>query len=222
MPVELHLPDLPEVPISLGAAPGPRPRRPWHMRLRDMLSSYLPLLMMTALALATWWLVKNTPTAPPERTTAVDAGAADYTMRRFNVQRFAADGRLRLHLEGTEMRHFPVGDRIEIDEVRLRAFAPDGRVTTAQARRAVSNGEASEITLEGGAEVLGTDADGRPVEIRSEYLHADLETEVVGTDRPVQVLHGTSRLSAGGLSYDARRRVLDFRGPVRALLQTPR
>lgn len=40
MSVELHLPDLPEVPISLGPAvrpPGdtPPPRLPWTLRLRE-------------------------------------------------------------------------------------------------------------------------------------------------------------------------------------------
>ncbi len=41
MAVELHLPDLPEVPLSVGPPPGtpPRPRMPWHLRLRDALSS---------------------------------------------------------------------------------------------------------------------------------------------------------------------------------------
>jgi len=53
MPVELHLPDLPEVPISLGPAPGApqRRRKPWHLWLSDLLSTYLPLLLMAALAL---------------------------------------------------------------------------------------------------------------------------------------------------------------------------
>ena len=76
MSVELHLPDLPEVPISLGPAADAPPRAPtpWHLRLRDALSSYLPLLLMTLLALATWWLVQNSPrpeVARPARVTKV-------------------------------------------------------------------------------------------------------------------------------------------------------
>ena len=71
MAVELHLPDLPEVPLSLGpAGPPPAPvarALPWHLRLRDLLSAYLPLLLMALLALSTWWLVKNTPTLAPCR-----------------------------------------------------------------------------------------------------------------------------------------------------------
>jgi lipopolysaccharide export system protein LptC len=217
MAVEIQLPDLPEIEL---AAP-PRPAMPWHLRLRDMLSSYLPLLLMAALALGTWWLVKNTPGPPPARGAEVARGLPDYSMQRFEVQRFAPDGRLSARLEGRELRHYPDSDRIEVDELRLHAYLPDGRVTTATARQAVSNGRASELELRGGAEVVGTDADGTPLTIRSEFLHAFIDTEVVLTDVPVQVRHGGSLLQAGGLRYDGRRRVLDFQGPVRASLQVP-
>ena len=221
MAVEIQLPDLPEIALGGGDAIR-RPHQPWHLRLRDGLSSYLPLLLMALLALATWWLVKNTPGAPPERSATVASGVPDYTMRRFVLQRFAPDGRLTARLEGRELRHYPGSDRIEVDELQLRAFAPDGRLTTATARRAVSNGAASELQLQGGAEVIGTDADGSPVEIRSEFLQAFIETQVVRTHLPVQVTHGASVLRAGGLNYDGVARVLDFKGPVRASLQVPR
>jgi lipopolysaccharide export system protein LptC len=221
MSVELHLPDLPEVPISIGR-PGPRPRRPWPLRLRDALSSYLPLLLMVALALATWWLLKNAPRPAPTAPTAGDAGIPDYTMRSFTVQRFAPDGRLRVQLEGRELRHFPVRDRIEIDELDLHAFAPDGRVTTASARRAVSNGRATEVTLEGGAVVDSVDSAGVAVQIRGEFLQALLDDRIVRTDQPAQLTQGPNRLSVGGLEYDGQRRLLRFSGPVQAVLQRPR
>ena len=74
MSVELHLPDLPEIPVTLGPLrrrAAPRLPTPWHVRLRDAISSYLPLLLMALLALFTWWLVKNTPRAcRPGRPTA--------------------------------------------------------------------------------------------------------------------------------------------------------
>lgn len=218
MPVEIQLPDLPE--IAIGGPP--RPPMPWHLRLRDTLSTYLPLLLMALLAAATWWLVKSTPGAPPERRTQVPPGVADYAMQRFVLQRYAPDGRLTAQLEGRELRHYPENDRIEVDELQLRAWAPDGRLITATARRAVSNGAASELQLQGGAEVIGLDTDGTPVQIRSEFLHAYIETQVVTTSQPVVMKHGGSQVRAAGLHYDGRQRLLEFKGPVRASLQAGR
>ena len=87
------------------------------------------------------------------------------------------------------------------------------------ARRAVSNGAANWFELQGGAEVTGTDANGAPVVIRSEYLQALLDSDVIRSDRPVQVLQGRNMLRAGGVVYDHGRRTLELSGPVRAVLQ---
>ena len=62
----------------------------------------------------------------------------------------------------------------------------------------------------------------QPVEIRSDFLHAFIETEVVQTHLPVTVKQGPNQLRAGGLRYDGQKRVLQFDGPVRASLSTPR
>ncbi len=220
MSVELHLPDLPEVPISLGPARGgaPRPRRPWHLRLRDVLSAYLPLLLMALLALASWWLVKNSPrpVAPAEERPV--SSDPDYTMSGFALERFAADGRLRLRIEGAHLRHFPATDRIEIDDVRIHAVADDGRVTLAHARQAIGNGDGSELQLLGGAEVTSEDANGTPLLMRSEFLHAFLVTERVRSHLPVQVRLGVNAGRSGGLDYDHVARRLDLTGPMRAEL----
>jgi lipopolysaccharide export system protein LptC len=220
MSVELHLPDLPEVPISLGPARGapPRARMPWHLRLRDVLSAFLPLLLMALLALASWWLVKNSPrpvTAAEERPVSSEP---DYSMSRFALERFGADGRLRLRIEGAQMRHFPATDRIEIDDVRIHAVADDGRITLAHARQAIGNGDGSEVQLLGGAEVTSDDGKGMPLLMRSEFLHAFLVTERVRSHLPVRVRLGANEWRAGGLDYDHAARRLDLAGPMRAEL----
>lgn len=220
MPVELHLPDLPEVPIALGparAGGAPRPRMPWHLRLRDALSAYLPLLLMGLLALATWWLVKNTPGASPDLQPLPVRTDPDYVMTDFSVERFDAAGRLKLRIEGERMRHFPDTDRIEADAVRIRAIAPDGRVTLASARKAVAQGDGSQVQLIGGAEVTHDDGSGTPLVITSEFLHAFLVDERVVTHLPVQVRQGDRELKAGGLRYEHGTRKLELSPPVRAL-----
>lgn len=220
MSVELHLPDLPEVPISLGPARGaaPRVRQSWHLRLREALSAYLPILVMALLALASWWLVKHSPrgtTAPEERSVSRDP---DYAMEQFAIERFDVQGRLKLRIEGARLRHFPATDRIEIDEARIQAYTPDGRVTLAQARRAVGNGDGSELQLLGGAEVTRQDAGGQPLLMRGEFLHAFLVAERVKSHLPVLVSLGGSELSAAGLDYDHAAGRLELAGAVRARL----
>ena len=222
MSVELHLPDLPEVPISLGPVL-PRPRvalvaMPWHLRLRGALWSYLPLLLMLLLALATWWLVKNSP----QPIQAVDARPVstepDYTMTQFALERFDAAGRLKVRIEGARLRHYPATDRVEIDDAQIRAYAPDGRVTLATARRALGSGDGSEVQLLGGAEVRAVDAAGAPLVMRGEFLHAFLLTERVKSHLPVTVEQAGADVRASGLDYDNATRLLDLKGPLRVVL----
>ena len=219
MSVELHLPDLPEVPISLGPLlAGPRVAMPWHLRLRGALPSYLPLLLMLLLALATWWLVKNSPQPKQVTATAPVSTEPDYTMTQFALERFDAAGRLKVRIEGARLRHYPATDRVEIDDAQIRAYAPDGRVTLATARRALGSGDGSEVQLLGGAEVRAVDAAGAPLVMRGEFLHAFLLTERVKSHLPVTVEQVGADVHASGLEYDNATRRLDLKGPLRMVL----
>ena len=224
-PVELQLPDLPEVSLRLGPAPGepgePRRAMPWHLRVRDALSAYLPILLMGALALATWWLVKHSPKPPAESAPRAVSSEPDYTMSRFALERFAPDGRLVLRIEGAQLRHFPATDRIEIDGAQIQAWSPQGRLTRARAARAVGTGDGSELQLQGGAEVVGEDAAGVPLLMTSEFLHVFFIDERVQTDRPVRVRQGDNELQAAGLVYAHATQRLELKGPLQVTL-TPR
>lgn len=191
----------------------------WSWRLRDALSAYLPLLLMALLALATWWLVSNTPLPgdPPRKTPP--RHEPDYTMSTFSLQRFADDGSLRVQIDGDALRHFPDSDTVEIDDVRIRAIAPDGRLTVASARRATVNGDATEVQLQGDAEVRADNpAPTPPVQMRSEFLHAFLDTERVRSHLPVWVRRGATEVRADAFEYDHRARTLQFKGKVRATI----
>lgn len=226
MAVELHLPDLPEVPLSLGPAAGgsgnPAPRRqPWALRVRDAVSAYLPLLLMALLALGTWWLVKSTPMLPPPPAKTELRRDPDYTMTQFAIERFDKTGRLRIRVEGAVLRHYPDTDRHEIDDARIRALSPDGQVTVATAHRALANGDLSELQLMGSAQVDASGPGRSPLQLRSEFLHAFLVTERISTHLPVHVKDGSTDLQANGLDYDHGQRRLDLKGPLRARLVSP-
>jgi len=222
MALELHLPDLPDVPISLGPVPpSSQPRRsawPWHQRARELLATYLPLLLMLALALGTWWLVKSTPSAQAPRGAAEPSSEPDYTMRNFVVERFDKDGRLKARIQGEQLRHYADTDRIEVDQARVRTVSADGRAMLAQARRAVTNGDGSEVQLIGDARVNGTGPRGEPIEFRGEFLHAFLNTERVRSHLPVVVVRDGSEFRAGGMDYDHLTGLLQLQGKMSATL----
>lgn len=202
-------------------APAPPVHRhgdmPLSARIIEQASSYLPLLLMAFLALGTWWLVKNTPLADEPQQAAPLKHDPDYQMSHFVVRRFAADGRMRAQIEGDSMRHYPDTDTLEIDNVRVRAIAPDGHVTLANARTALSNGDGSEIQLHGGAHIVRQGFDGEdPVEFRGEFLHAFLNTERVRSHLPVTVTRGSTEVHADTMDYDNLERVVQMNGRVTA------
>lgn len=217
----MELPPLPD--LDLAARPAAPPLRlPWTARVREALSSYLPLLLMALLALATWWLVKNTPAPEVERPVAAPRHEPDYTMQSFSLQRFDPDGRLRVQVEGQQLRHYPDTDTLEIDTVRIRAYGPDGTQTLATARRAIANGDATEVQLLGGAHVQReADRRGEAIEFEGEFLHAFLDTEKLRSHLPVRLVQGGSEIRAGGLEYDHLSRSARLQGPVRARFIAP-
>ena len=200
---------------------------PWYRGTLSALSAWLPILLMALLALASWWLVRNTPVFQGDKPEVEKRHIPDYTMREFVVQRFAASGALRAQIEGDVLRHYQDDDTIEIDNARIRSISDEGRVTTAVAHRAVSNADATEVQLLGNAHVV-QQAHTTPagdveeaIDFRSEFLHVFLRTERVRSHLPVIIVRGATRLEGGSMTYDNLDRVAVFEGRVKATFGLP-
>ena len=201
--------------------PPPTPRlrkvQPWVWRTQILLADYLPLLLMAVLAGGTWWLVKNTPLVEAPTETAAVRHEPDYRMTNFEVQRIGADGRLRVQVAGAELRHYPDTDTVEIDRARVRAIAPDGSLAIAEARRAVSNGDGSEMQLIGDVRLRrlaagsGEDAPAQ-LEVRGEFVQALLNTEILRSHLPVTIRQGGSTLRAQNFEYQHLSGQISFTG----------
>ncbi len=203
-----------------------RGRAGWRAvwRAWEVLALYLPVVMMGLLALGTYWLVRNTPSAPSAEAERVVNASADYFMRRANVKTFDGSGRLKTEIAGTEARHFPQTQILEIDEVRVRAIGPDGRLTTASARRGLSNDAGNEIQLIGNAVVVReafTLPDGRQLprlEFRGEFLHVFTDEERVRSHLPVTLRRGGDEYRGDTFSYNNLDQVAELQGRVKALI----
>ena len=189
----------------------------------DRLSVYLPIMLMGLMAMGTYWLARNTPTLGVPEAQRPATHDPDYFMRRFSVKTFGDTGRIKSEVYGSEARHYPDTDTLEIDQPRIRAFNARGELTVATAQRALSNGDGSEVQLFGDAVVTrdATNARGhaRPrLEFRGEFLHAFLNTERVKSHKPVQLIRGSDRFTADSLDYDNVEQVLELRGRVHGVL----
>ena len=219
--IELTLPDLPEVPISLGPvaerAAGAAALLPWPDRLRDALTAALPLILMLVLAVGSWWLVRNAPQPLEPRPAAATRVEPDYTMTGFMVQRFGADGRLRLQIEGRQLRHLPAAGRLEIEGATIRAFAPDGRETVATARLALADDKTTEVQLIGGARVQARSSRGEDAVLEGERLLLYPKDRRVRSDEAVRVRLGADEFEATGLEYREDTGELELLGPMRGV-----
>lgn len=205
-------PLVPRAPV-LVAADGP-----WSVRLWDRVLSALPLVMMGILAALSWWLARNTPRPSDNVAPAALRHEADYTMTGFSVVGYAPNGHQRSRLEGDTLRHFPDTDTVEVDGVRLRAVDEMGRITLGSARRALSNGDGSQVRLMGDARVVREpgprEAAGERIEFRGEFLEVFTETDRLRSHLPVTVATGRGELRAGSLDYNHLERIGQLGGRV--------
>jgi lipopolysaccharide export system protein LptC len=183
------------------------------------MSVYLPVILMGFIALGTYWLARNTPTAGPTQAPVKARHDPDSFMRRFTVRSFDASGRLKNEIYGVEARHYPDTDTVEIDKPRMRSVGRDGDITVATAKLAVSNADGSEVQLIGDAVVTrdATTDGSKPkprMEIRGEYLHVYVNTERVTSNKPVEITRGDDRLAGDSMTFNNVTDVLEMTGHV--------
>jgi lipopolysaccharide export system protein LptC len=199
---------------------------PWALLLGawDRISVYLPVILMALMAMGTYWLARNTPSVSPAAAQRPPTHDADYFMRRFSVKTFDAAGRLKSEVHGSEARHYPDTDTLEIDQPRIRSYNARGELTVATARRALSNADGSEVQLFGDAVVTreatnGQNGQARPrLEFRGEFLHAFMDIGRVTSHKPVELTRGDTRFTADSLEFDNVNQVLELRGRVQGTL----
>lgn len=190
----------------------------------ERLSLYLPVILMGLLALGTYWLVRSTPLLMAPAQEAAVRHEPDYFMRKFSVRTFDDAGRLTSEVLGLDARHFPDTDTLEIDLVRIRSFDEEGRLTTATAKRAVTNSNATEVQLFGDARIVREPVANHAgqlqprMEFRGEFLHAFMETERVKSHLPVELTRGSDRFTADSMDFDNRDRVMQLQGRVKGTL----
>ena len=193
-------------------------------QLWDRLSIYLPVVLMGALVLGTYWLVRNSPVFIAPQAVQEARHESDYFMRQFTIKTFDEIGKLKSEIEGTEARHYPDTDTLEIDNARIRSLDAEGKLVTSTGKRALSNGDGSEVQLLGNARVVreaSKDSDGneRPkMEFNGEFLHAFVNDERVKSHKPVVLTRGADQFTGDTFAYNNLTGIAELNGRVKGLI----
>ena len=200
--------------------------KPWRRALRtwDQVSIYLPVVLMGALALGTYWLVRNSPVFSNPEAAKATQHEVDYFMRKFTIKSFGETGQLKSEIYGVEGRHYPDSDTLEIDQPRILSISDAGRPVTSTGDRALTNGDGSEVQLMGNARVIreavaGSDGKVLPrMEFQGEFLHAFVNEERVKSHLPVVLIRGTDQFTGDTFAYDNMTGIAELKGRVKGQL----
>lgn len=197
-------------------------RRQW-----DRVSMYLPILLMGALALVSYWVLHSAPSVQPSSPSRPPKHEPDYIMRDFSVRTFGAEGQLKSQINGKEGRHYPDTDTTEVDHARIRAVNQAGHLITAQGNQLTTNGEQTEHLLRGQVvavreAVASPDKPLPRLEYRGEQMRIFTDTDRIESSLPVEMLRGTDRITADTLHYSDQEQIANLQGRVRATLQPKR
>jgi lipopolysaccharide export system protein LptC len=152
-------------------------KRPSLRLFWDRLSIYLPILLMSAFAMVTIWLIRSTPAVIEAAAGKPLKHEADYFLRNFSIKAFDVQGKLKSEVIGREARHFPDTDTLEIEQVSMRTSV---RTAYQQLQRPIGRFQIRPATMSSCSATFMCRASCllerrpkslEPVEYRSEYLH---------------------------------------------------
>ena len=204
---------------SLPRLPAPLPTSGWRNRL-ETLVAFLPMVLLAILLWGSVWLVRNAPKVVSGPVVAKTSHEPDYFVNNFTLKTYSLQGDLKSFLQGTSSLHFPDTLTNLIEQPVVHSISRSGRLTTAVAKRSLSNEDGSEIQLIGQAVVhkQGLATQDPAMTLRSEFIHFFANTDSLVTYAPVKIERGENRFQGNGLKADNLNQRFLLKGQVKVLL----
>lgn len=204
---------------ALPRLPSPAPASGWRNQLENLVA-FLPMVLLAILLWASVWLVRNAPKAVQGAVIAETSHEPDYFANNFTLKTYSLQGDLKSFLQGASSLHFPDTLTNLIEQPVVHSISRSGRMTTAVAKRSLSNEDGSEIQLIGQAVVhkQGVGAQEPAMTLRSEFIHFFANTDSLVTYSPVKIERGDNRFQANGLKADNLNQRFLLQGQVKVLL----
>ena len=181
----------------------------------ERLGGWFPLLLLAALAGATFWLdrVVQPPAGP--RNVPMNS-EPDYIVDGLSAMRMDKEGRVKHTLHARKMTHYPEVDVTVLVEPKFVTYAEDRSPVTVTARQARMSGNGENVFFEEQVRVsrapFGTRSE---LVLETEYLHVIPDDNIVKTDKPVTIRDATAVVAASGLELNSETRFLKLQGRVK-------
>ena len=182
---------------------------------RDRASSLFPLLLMLALAAASFWLERAVQ-APAGDASAKTRHDPDFIAEDFGMTKMSASGTPEYSLSAARMLHYPDDESTDIVAPRLVQRHDDAPPILIRADRGLISRNGDEASFYGGVVVVRETGQGRrELRVQTEYLQIFPNDDVARTDKPVIITEGGSRIAGVGMQVNNKTRQFALLAQVR-------
>ncbi|MCU0869531.1 MAG: LPS export ABC transporter periplasmic protein LptC [Burkholderiales bacterium] len=189
--------------------------------LADRLFRFYPAVLLLALAALTFWLDRKVqpPPVPRDGSTRHDP---DFEIDGFSATRMNPDGSQRYAIQGSSMVHYPDDGTTELADPRFVHFDARTAPVRVRSRRAQISRDGDVAEFFGEVRIVREAWERNPeMTLDTEYLELQPDADLARTDAPLVMTQGASRVTATGMRFDNRRRVLELQKDVKVTYATP-
>ena len=175
----------------------------WRTSLRLM-----PLILMGALTLVTFWLVKKNSPVEKSATERIRLHEPDYTITNGALSALNESGNTKYRVLGKKVIHYDDDASIDIETPRIRLFPPEKAPITVKADTGHLDGDITILDLFNNAEIFRPPKAATATEparprmlARSSYFKVLINDDIIETDKPITLEQGVSvmRSTDGGV-----------------------
>lgn len=186
-----------------------------------------PLLLMGALTLMTFWLVKKN--TPPESSMLerIRLHEPDYIIKNGTLSALNEQGNTKYRILGNKVTHYDDDASIDIDAPRMRLFQPDKAPVTVKSNTGHLDGDLTILELFDNASIFRPQQVAtatEPASLRmlasSSYFKVLINDDIVKTDRPITLEQGMSIMnSTEGGTFDNIQQSMTLSGQVKGRIE---
>jgi lipopolysaccharide export system protein LptC len=187
----------------------------------------MPLLLMGALTLMTFWLVKKN--TPPESSMLerIRLHEPDYIIKNGTLSALNEQGNTKYRILGNKVTHYDDDASIDIDTPRIRLFQPDKAPVTVKSNTGHLDGDLTILELFDNASIFRPQQAAtatEPASLRmlasSSYFKVLINDDIVKTDRPITLEQGMSIMnSTEGGTFDNIQQSMTLSGQVKGRIE---